>query len=101
VTGRWSARAPNDLLHIKRYISRDSAAAGEKVAKALFERPDLLSRFPNAGREVGSRGSAAFRELIEGDYRLSVPQADHVLVPAIIHGRRDFRRMMRSLLRPQ
>ena len=85
----WSPEAIEDLDSIAEYISRDSRGyAGTVVAKVL----DLIAetaKHPMMGMIVPEVSREDVRERFVYSYRIVYQvQASHILVLAIIHGRR-------------
>lgn len=56
---RWTTLAADDLTHVCDYIEEhDGASAARRVALAIVESVESLSRFPNRGRlgrKIGTR----------------------------------------------
>ena len=50
----WSPRAVEDLEAIAEYIAADSRAYAAAVVKTIVTTADNFSRFPFAGRDIGS-----------------------------------------------
>lgn len=64
----WTDQAINDLGDIGNYIAENSEKYAKLTVKKLFERPDILKTFPQAGRIVPEKNTENIRELIEGNY---------------------------------
>ena len=66
----WTLRARDDLRNIATYISRDNPAAALKLGETIFDRVDVLEKFPELGRVVPEWGRPDVREIIVGSYRI-------------------------------
>lgn len=66
----WTEQALERLQEIEDFISQDSPARAARFVTKLLERGDGLTPFPSAGRQVPELGSAAIREVLEGNYRI-------------------------------
>ncbi|MFZ5472062.1 MAG: type II toxin-antitoxin system RelE/ParE family toxin [Myxococcota bacterium] len=70
---RWSSVARTDLLEILDFIAEHSSSDAVRVLNRLEARARTLARFPERGRvvpELRRQGITAFRELLEGPWRL-------------------------------
>jgi plasmid stabilization system protein ParE len=53
-----------------------------------------LARFPESGRHLPEHPDEPYREVIIGNYRVLYryrPERNHVIVVAVVHGRRQLR----------
>ena len=86
----WSPAATRDLQAIRQYIADDNPTAAIRIVRAIVERIDTLTSFPNLGRPGRVDGT---RELaIAGTpfivaYRST---ADVIFVIRVLHGARTW-----------
>ncbi len=66
----WTASAIQDLDDIGGFIAKDSIKYAEIIVENLFNAPDILDKFPKAGRIVPEFNDKNIRELINGSYRI-------------------------------
>lgn len=85
----WSPEAEEDLRSIAEYISRDSPLYAAAVVRKILETARSAGREPWMGRMVPELAVEDTRERFVYSYRLIYRvQSDHVLILAVIHGRR-------------
>ncbi|HCW09281.1 MAG TPA: type II toxin-antitoxin system RelE/ParE family toxin [Cytophagales bacterium] len=89
----WTDQAVNDLGSIGEYIAENSEKYAKLTVKKLFERPDILKNFPQAGRIVPEKNDPNVRELIEGNYRIiyEIISTDQINILTVYHSARDLR----------
>lgn len=89
----WTDQAINDLGYIGDYIAENSEKYAKLTVKKLFERPEILKTFPQAGRIVPDNNDENVRELIEGNYRIiyEVVSTDQINILTVYHSARDLR----------
>jgi plasmid stabilization system protein ParE len=79
----------SDLEAIANYVAQDSPAYAAVVVRTIVSRAKMLSRFPRSGRKVPEFDDEKMRELLAYSYRIIYQhQESHVLIVAIIHGKR-------------
>jgi toxin ParE1/3/4 len=84
----WTAEAERWLLKIHDYIGADSPANAFNVVKAIYERAQILERFPLIGHAYRSFSGRDLRILLWGHYRIVYlvrPDGD-VHVVGVFHG---------------
>ena len=84
----WTAEAERWLLKIHDYIARDSPANAFNVVKAIYERAQILERFPLIGHVYESASGRNLRILLWGHYRVVylVRSDDEVHIVGVFHG---------------
>jgi addiction module RelE/StbE family toxin len=89
----WTDQAINDLSDIGDYIAENSEKYATLTVKKLFERPEILKTFPQAGRIVPEKNERGLRELTEGNYRIiyEIVSADQINILAVYHSARDLK----------
>ena len=70
VTVIWIDQAIDDIHSIAEYIAKDSQKYAAITVSKLFERVEMLTSHPKAGRVVPETNNENIRELIEGNYRI-------------------------------
>jgi toxin ParE1/3/4 len=91
----WSQEAQRDLDAIVDFLAGDSPLDALRVFDRLVEQAHKLEEFAGRGRripELGKRGrKSPLRELIVRPWRLIYAvHEQHVMVIALVDGRRDF-----------
>lgn len=66
---RWTEQAADDLVAIRDFVRRDSAAYAQLVVERLYSSIDQLRSFPDSGRMVPEREQPDLRELVRAPYR--------------------------------
>ena len=85
----WSPEAVEDIESIAAYIERDSPWYAKAVVTRLVATAESIPEFPELGRTVPETGHPAIRERLVYSYRLIYRvELTHILVVAVIHGRR-------------
>jgi addiction module RelE/StbE family toxin len=89
----WTDQAITDLSDIGDYIAENSEKYAKLTVKKLFERPDILKTYPQAGRIVPEKNEENLRELIEGNYRIiyEIVSADQIDILTVYHSARDLK----------
>ena len=88
----WTLEAERWLLKIHDYIAADSPVNAFNVVKAIYERAQILERFPNLGQAYRSPSGRDVRILIWGHYRIVyVPRPNgDVHIIGVFHGAMRF-----------
>jgi toxin ParE1/3/4 len=89
----WTDQAIADLGDIGDYISLSSDRYAKLTVQRLFERTDILKKFPQSGRIVPEKNENVIRELIEGNYRIiyEIASEDLIYILAVYHSARDLK----------
>ncbi len=67
---RWTELSVDDLKSIRDYIAQDSVRYASITINRIYDRAQILSNQPLAGRIVREFDDPKIRELIIGNYRL-------------------------------
>jgi plasmid stabilization system protein ParE len=88
----WTAEAERWLLKIHDYIAADSPVNAFNVVKSIYERAQILERFPLVGHAYRSSSGRDLRILLWGHYRIVylVRPTDEVHVVGVFHGAMKF-----------
>lgn len=66
----WSERALQNIQEIAEFIEKDSVQYAQTQVQSFFERANVLTKHPHAGRPVPELKDANIRQLLCGSYRL-------------------------------
>ena len=66
----WTERAVNDLADVVRHIARDDPTAAARIGRGIYERAQILVRFPESGSRLPERDDPAYRKLIYKSWKL-------------------------------
>lgn len=82
----WTEESERWLKDIFDYIARDNPEAAASVVSGIYEKAQLLVRFPESGYRY--EGSAEeIRILLYGHYRIAYKVAgDEIIVLGVFHG---------------
>jgi toxin ParE1/3/4 len=85
-----SESAYTDLEDIENYISQDSPAIARKFINRIFDKIDLLYKYPLSGKPVPEIKNSLIRELLLNKYRIiyQVVDEQNVNIIRIVHGSR-------------
>lgn len=81
----WTQHALADLNDIAEYIAKDSPHYAQRTVELLYNKVEILSIHPKAGRIVPELNQENTRELIEGNYRLIYELKNNDLYILTIH----------------
>lgn len=86
----WTDEAVASLSSIHDYIARDSGAYAAIVCADIVEAVDRLRTLPKSGRAVPELANPAYRELIEGSYRIvyRLGPGELIEILTVFHGAR-------------
>jgi addiction module RelE/StbE family toxin len=86
----WTDLAVADLEKLRIYIAHDSQQYANRFVEKLITSVEQLARFPEMGRIAPESPETNIREVIFQNYRIFYrPEANRILVLAVIHGGRD------------
>ena len=66
----WSNLAIDRLEEIIEYIAYDNPKAARKLAEKIFSKVEILSEYPERGRNLKEIRRKDIREVLEGNYRI-------------------------------
>jgi len=92
----WTAEAERWLRDIYDYIAEDDPAAAARVVESLYQRAELLGRFPEMGHRYGSDPASPIRILLYGHYRIAylLKNDGSVDILGVFHGALDIERSL-------
>jgi plasmid stabilization system protein ParE len=89
----WSKYALEDIENIYNYIFRESPFYAQKTIEEFFIRVEVLSMYPEIGREVPEYIKSDIRELIEGNYRIIYKiRRKSIFIVRVHHAAKNIRR---------
>jgi plasmid stabilization system protein ParE len=88
---RWTEEAHRWLRDIFEYIAADNADAAQKVVTGIYEKAQLLRRFPEMGYKYRIEPEGEVRILLYGHYRIAylVKEDGNIDVLGVFHGALD------------
>jgi plasmid stabilization system protein ParE len=93
---RWTDEANLWLRDIHDYIAADNPEAAQRVALGIYEKSQLLRRFPEMGHKYRSEDEGDVRILLYGHYRIAYllkPSTD-IEILGVFHGALDIDRYL-------
>lgn len=89
----WTDESVRWLRDIFRYIEKDNPAAARSVIQGIYEKAQILERFPEAGYKYDA-SSRDVRILLYGHYRIAylVRENEDVDVLGVFHGALEIER---------
>lgn len=92
----WTEEAERWLRDIHEYIAADNPVAAAKVVAGVFERTQVLRRFPEMGHKYRDEPEGEIRILLYGHYRIAyLLRSSHAIdVLGVFHGALDLERYL-------
>lgn len=92
----WTEEAHRWLQDIFDYIAADNPEAAEKVVAGIYEKAQLLRRFPEIGYKYRTESEAEIRILVYGHYRIAylVKASNNIDILGVFHGALDIDRYL-------
>ena len=93
---RWTQEAEQWLKNIHEYISQDNPTAAEKVVTGIYDKAQLLLKFPELGHKYRSEPEGDIQILHYGHYRIAYLIRDdgHIDILGVFHGALDIDRYL-------
>ena len=66
----WTDQALDDIENIAQFIAKDSLKYANIQVQRFFDKAEILTTHPHAGRIVPEMNQDSLRELIQGNYRI-------------------------------
>jgi len=66
----WTDQALDDIENIAQFIAKDSLKYANIQVQRFFDKAEILTTHPHAGRIVPEMNQDPLRELIQGNYRI-------------------------------
>jgi plasmid stabilization system protein ParE len=94
---RWTSEAETWLQDIHDYIFQDNPSAATRVIQGIYEKAQMLGRFPDMGLQYRSEKEGEVRILLYGHYRIAYlrhTMEDVVDILGVFHGALDMDRYL-------
>lgn len=93
---RWTEEAHRWLRDIFDYIAADDPDAARKVVTGIYEKAQLLRRFPEIGYKYRTEAEGEVRILLYGHYRIAylLAASGNIDVLGVFHGALDIDRYL-------
>jgi toxin ParE1/3/4 len=92
---RWTSEAETWLRDIHDYIAEDNPQAASRVVEGIYEKAQILRRFPDIGHIYRSEEEGEIRILLYGHYRIAYlrrQEKDFIDILGVFHGALDIDR---------
>jgi len=85
---KWTAEAEQWLRDIFAYISADKPEAARRVVEGIYEKAQVLQRFPEIGHRYDRYPDLNIRILLYGHYRIAylIKPAGNIDILGVFHG---------------
>lgn len=92
----WTEEAERWLKDIHDYIARDSPESAIRVVEDIYEKAQLLSRFPEVGHKYNRITGRHVRILLYGHYRIAylITPDESIDILGVFHGALDIDRYL-------
>jgi len=92
----WTAEAEQWLRDIYDYISSDKPEAARRVVEGIYEKVQILRRFPEVGHRYESDPHLHIRILLYGHYRVAylIKEDQTIDILGVFHGALDIDRYL-------
>jgi len=93
---RWTEEAHRWLRDIHDYIAADNPDAAQKVVAGIYEKSQLLHRFPEIGHKYRREQDGNIRILLYGHYRIAylLKPPSSIDILGVFHGALDIDRYL-------
>ncbi len=91
---RWTEEAHRWLRDIHDYIAEDNPDAAHKVVSGIYEKVQVLRRFPEIGHKHRTEAEGEVRILLYGHYRIAylLRSSSSIEILGVFHGALDIDR---------
>ncbi|MCA9457749.1 MAG: type II toxin-antitoxin system RelE/ParE family toxin [Nitrospira sp.] len=85
---RWTEEAHRWLHDIFDYIAADNPEAAQKVVSGIYEKAQVLKRFPEIGHKYRTETVGEIRILLYGHYRIAylLRSSTNIDILGVFHG---------------
>ena len=93
---RWTEEAQRWLRDIHEYIAADNPNAAQQVVSGIYEKAQVLRRFPEIGHVYRTEADGEIRILLYGHYRIAylLKSSSSIDVLGVFHGALDIDRYL-------
>ncbi len=94
---KWTAEAEQWLRDIFAYIAADKPEAARRVVEGIYEKAQLLQRFPEIGHRYDRYPDLNIRILLYGHYRIAylIKPDGSIDILGVFHGALEIDRYLR------
>jgi len=92
----WTSEANKWLRDIFDYIARDNPEAATNVVSGIYDKAQILRKFPEIGHKYRTEPDGEIRILLYGHYRIAylVKTKDEIDILGVFHGALDIDRYL-------
>jgi plasmid stabilization system protein ParE len=92
---KWTEAALHWLRDIHDYIAVDNAAAADSVVSGIYEKAQMLCRYPHIGHLYRTEAEGEIRILLYGHYRITYfLRTSGIDILGVFHGALDIERYL-------
>ena len=93
---RWTSEAQNWLENIYDYINQDAPGAAADVILGIYQKAQVLTRYPRVGYKYKDDSEGEIRILLYGHYRIAylIKSEDTVDILGVFHGAMEIERYL-------
>ena len=93
---RWTEEAHRWLRDIHDYIAEDNPDAAQRVVSGIYDKAQVLRRFPEIGHKYRDETEGEIRILLYGHYRIAylLGPPDTIDILGVFHGALDIDRYL-------
>ncbi len=93
---RWTEEAHRWLRDIYDYIAADNPGAAQRVVSGIYEKAQMLRRFPEIGHIYRTEADGEIRILLYGHYRIAylLRSESDIDILGVFHGALDIDRYL-------
>lgn len=93
---RWTAEAETWLRNIFEYIELDNPVAATKVVEGIYQKVQILEKFPYIGYQYRNEKEGEIRILLYGHYRIAylIKRDEIIDVLGVFHEALDIERYL-------
>jgi plasmid stabilization system protein ParE len=93
---RWTEESERWLRDIHDYIAQDNPEAAQRVVAGIYDRAQILVKYPKIGHIYRVESEGEIRILLYGHYRIAylLKQDERVEILGVLHGALDIDRYL-------
>lgn len=93
---RWTNESERWLKDIYDYIAQDNPVAASKVIAGIYQRSQILTKFPEIGYKYRLESEGEIRILLYGHYRIAylIRGSNYIDILGVFHGALDIDRYL-------
>ncbi len=92
----WTEEAAAWLEDVFRFIAQDNPNAAGQVVRGIYDKVQILARFPEIGHKYRTEPDGEIRILMYGHYRIAylIRDIDTIEILGVFHGALDIERYL-------